>query len=265
MMKLRMAVYIGFTLIAFVIVLFQIPQTVHSQPARPTRNPPAAGGGQGSLAATLTALPAPQVPQSTLIFDPSNGSSSIQATFNAVATQISGLGGNLEATLQAFEMPVPVVLEGDTASFTSSITLSESQINTLLTSVLAASGYGGASVDLIPGGAVTTIPNITLNSQISGTLVFTVNIAVVDGVISLTIISASINGVTIPTSLLDDIVETVEGTLVSTIESALAAASSAQSLTYTVDSIVITDTDFTTVVTVGVSGIPTVAVPTRRP
>jgi hypothetical protein len=227
---------------------------------RPTRAAP-----QGSLQQTITAAAGlvGAGAQATLSAIPQISttlqSGVIQQTMTAAVGSISA---DMQATLRAMTLPTAIILNQGSASVTASMAITEAQINTLVNTALASVGYGGAVVDLVPAGAVITIPNVTLNAQYSGTLVLTVSITAVNGDIVVTLTTATINGRAVPAALVADMQAAVEAAVDSLIAAALAGLSYSASIGYSVDALIVTGTEMNLTITVDLSSLPT---PTRRP
>lgn len=225
--------------------------TAHAQQA-PTRQ-------QRTRSVTVT-IPTVQIPtvgfltpQST-IQRPSLDSSAIQATASAFASGLQDIPGITpvpSGTLAALSEFGSVVYNTSDQSVTVSVTLTEAILNTAFTQAMAAAGYPGSTIDLVNGGAVITIPNVTLSAQFKGTLVMTVSLTTVDGGVEMALVSATINGVNVPVALVEDLMDTLEATLESALTDVVAGYVGMSSVTvaYSIDTLLITDSAITATVT----------------
>lgn len=221
------------------------------------QQPPTRQQRTRSVTVTIPAVQMPTVgfltPQATLQ-RPSLDSNAIQATASAFASGLQSIPGVTaipSGTLAALSEFGSVAYDSANQSVTVNVTLTEAMINTAFTEAMAAVGYPGATIDLVNGGAVITIPNVTLSAQFSGTLVVTVALTVVDGGVEMGLVSASINGVNVPVALVEDLIATLETTLETALTDVVAGYVGMSSVTvgYSIDGLWISDTAITATVT----------------
>lgn len=219
------------------------------------QQPPTRQQRTRSVTVTIPAMPTVGflTPQAT-IQRPSLDSSGIQATASAFASGLQSIPGVTaipSGTLAALSEFGSVAYDSANQSVTVNVTLTEAMMNTAFTEAMAAVGYPGATLDLVNGGAVITIPNVTLSAQFTGTLVVTVALSVVDGGVEMGLVSASINGVNVPVALVEDLIATLETTLETALTDVVAGYVGMGSVTvgYSIDGLWISDTAITATVT----------------
>lgn len=144
----------------------------------------------------------------------------IQATAAAVLTALPTLPGDytledLEAWLTALSENGSISYDPATGTLTVEAEVSETAMNVAIDQALSAAGYeaSAVSVDVVDGALIVTAEDVELNSQISGTLVMTVEIAVVNDVAVVTVSSATINGYPVPASTLDDLTAVMQSAI----------------------------------------------------
>jgi len=178
----------------------------------------------------------------------SQNSAGAQATLQAASTQLIQAADNVQATLSAVVQGTTIIISQDNQSATISYTFPEATINAVVNASLAAAGYPNATADLIAGGIVITVPNITYG-QWTGTLVATYAVSAQNGGLVVTVTSITIAGHSIPTSAFDTLTQSLTDALNSIIE-----ATSETAISYSLDALVITDTQMTVTMTFTYTG-----------
>lgn len=198
----------------------------------------------------------------------------IFATVEAYATQIAVNPAEVEAVISQLLASLPddvdaatleetltywlsmgnvsATIEGHNLSLT--MTYSETGINAILEAALVAAGRDGMNmnVDLVSGGAVVDLVGYTTQDGKSGTLSLYVLLTAVNGRIQIELVSASFNDITVPDRLLSDI----EALLIDSVANALyeyLGVTLNSAMPYSIDSLLITETNFTATVTVTLS------------
>ncbi len=226
----RSSLIVSFGLMLVIVALLAIsltPAAAQRGGARPTRT---SVDTQATLQAAST-----QVAQT---------GAGAQATLQAAATQVMPTAAAAQATLSAIASNSSVVISQSSDSATISYSFPEATISAVISAAYEVVGYPGTSADLIPGGIVVTIPNITYG-QWTGTLVATYTVGVTDGSLTVSLISVTVAGHNAPTSAFASLTDALSAGL----NNVIAASSDATAIGYTIDALVITDTQMTVTVT----------------
>ncbi len=170
---------------------------------------------------------------------------SAQVTLDAALTAAAGSSAGIQATLAALSTQASGSISAGAGSVTVTYTVSEAQVNAAINTVLAAGGYPGATANLIPGGVIVTIPNFTYEG-FTGTLSVTLAVSASANHVSVSIVSVSLNGRAIPVSAVDSVVNMIESAL----QGAVGASLGTLAVSYSIDALVITETEMTATVTV---------------
>jgi hypothetical protein len=181
----------------------------------------------------------------------SNQSSDLlAATVTAISAQMGDTSAELEALLSTLSGQGSVNFDGDMLTATAFI--SEAQVNALLDVLVEASGYdpNAASVDTRADGTVDVIL-VDLSGELSGTLVLTYELSVVDSAVSVELVSVTLNGRLVPMDMLpDDLVAAIELAVnAAAVEPMLSAA-----VAYSIDTLAVTDEGILLGVSVAVVG-----------
>ena len=136
--------------------------------------------------------------------------------------------------------------EGD--ALVATITYSETGLNALLDSAMTLGEYpvDDANVDLIPGGALVDLYGLSAEATLSGDLSLEMLLTAAEGRIEIELVSAALNGRQVPPPALDEI-EALLADMAGAFNQALALA---DGVSYSVDELIITDSNFTAVVTI---------------
>ncbi|MBI1259913.1 MAG: hypothetical protein GC204_20795 [Chloroflexi bacterium] len=176
-------------------------------------------------------------------------STQVILTAQAASTQVMQTATAVAATLNAVATNGALVISKDDTSATVSYSFPEATVSAAVSAAFAAAGYPNASVDLVPGGMVITIPNMSYGAW-TGTMVATFAIGVENGSLTVSLVSVTIAGHSVPSSAFDVLTESLTDVL----NSIITASSSATVVSYTIDSIVFTDTQMTVTVTLDYTG-----------
>lgn len=223
-------------------------EPTNAQPPRPNRTP--------SAPVERPTLQAPQVtpPVVPTLGDQNNLSATVQAvstllaaqavdaraTAAAVLTAIPTLPAEFDsqalmAWLESFSEGLNIAYDPDTHMLTVEATVSETTLNTVIAEAFAIVGYEAAAVavDLVEGAIVIVAEDVTLNDQLSGTLVVTAAVTTVNGEIVVSITGASLNGQALPPAIIAD--------LNAALQAAFDVLVPPEELDYTVEAVTITD------------------------
>ena len=196
----------------------------------------------------LTRTPSSRTPSSSSQLQLPTQSGAAQLTAQAASTQVMQTATVVAATLNAVATHGSVLISKDDTSATVSYSFPEATVSAACSAAFAAAGYPNASVDLVSGGIVVTLPNMTYG-QWTGTLVATFALGVDNGSISASLVSVTIAGQSVPTSAFDALTQSLVSAL-----NGIISATSGFTVTYTIDAIVITDTQMTVTVTLSYTG-----------
>ncbi len=219
------------------------------EPFQFTLTPPATGDYRATVEAFST----------TVQLD----STAVRATLSAVQTQLYALTTAMPMTteellelIEVFVESGSVAYDPETGVVTITTSYSEAAIEQIVIIVLQSAGYDttGLSVDLVPGAILITQSDVQLTEQYSGDLVITITLTVVDGAISADVTNVAINGTSVPEALVEDQSSVILETFSSLDESTLEAAAGGEfDLNYTVDDLIITDTDLILTISISVA------------
>jgi hypothetical protein len=262
-MKKQAVFFVGMFLFVFMLALM-LP--ISAQPPMPGR--PTAGATRPQRPDTTPQIPEITLtPRSTADYRAtaqvlSTGvhldDTFIQATVNALTMQIPSLDTSLPADdlttlIETFLTTGGVIFDLETNSLTVTSMYTEMMVNAAVEAALLTAGYNPSqvSVDLVYGAVKIIVTDVELNSQLKGTLILTVALTAVDGTIQIELVSATINNIQIPQSLLSEIeVDDVFA------EAMNVADSVDLELSYSIDEITITDQEILVVITVMLPNTP---------
>ncbi len=200
-------------------MLLPITPTV-AQGNRPQRTvvPPVAGedGGRIQLTPAGPFPPDREIPDFAATIEALTALSSLnpealQATAQAVINNVPALEGefsseDFSAWIEELLTMGSISFDSDTGALTFTAQLDETTINTMIDEALTAAGYEASSVsiDFVKEYIVVTATEISVTDQISGTVVTTVGLSVVNGEVVADIIGATVNGQLMPNALVEE-------------------------------------------------------------
>jgi hypothetical protein len=223
-----------------------------------------AAGAAGNLAATANAL-------LTQAADVSSNPDAIAATAEYLATQSGVDPAAVQATSAAIATAIydydetalteeqwtalttllngaSVFYDWDSNSVTATAILSETAFNALIDTTLEIYGFEPTQVnaDLVEGGIVFTVTDAALSTALSGTLVFYVELQAVEGHIEANFVWATLNGRDLPEAAVDELATSLEELIAEALSEALAASG----IVYSIDDLMIGETELTVTATV---------------
>ena len=138
------------------------------------------------------------------------GAESIQATVTALSTELRSVSAEFETLLNYFAEQGGIGYEN--GALTAAMFVSEAQANTILDLLVEATGYDPdmASLNITAMGTIEVMLE-DVATGFSGTLMMTYRLAVVNGAVTIELISVTLNGRTVPVTMLPgDVVSAVE-------------------------------------------------------
>lgn len=201
-------------------------------------NPSTVASPPGSYVSTMEAF------ATDLAADATAFSATAEAYTGELATVIAGyaLTDEQAAAIDALLSRYDLLLDQDEQSITLYSTFSEATVNALISAYMenySAYPTSTITVDFVPGGARLTITDVEVNGQ-RVTAEVEVTLSAANGELVVSVVSVTVNGVTIPPQLIDPYIAAFEAAL----DAALAVDAA-----YTVESVMVTDSDLSLVLT----------------
>lgn len=156
--------------------------------------------GVGSISALATEVAATAQYLATTV---DQSAESVQATVTAISSNLGSVSAELEALLSYFGEQGSISYENGTLTVTMFIT--EAQANDLLDVLVQAAGYDPEAmfIDTRADGTVQVIL-VDASADLNGTVVMTYSVAVVEGAVSVQLVSVTLNGRAVPVEMISD-------------------------------------------------------------
>lgn len=128
---------------------------------------------------------------------------SIQATVTAISAELGSLPVDLESLLTYFSGQGSISYENGALTVTMFVT--EAQANDLLDLLVQVAGYDPDAVSLNTTAAGTIeVTLVDVSTDLTGTVMMTYSVAVVDGAVSVQLVSVTLNGRAVPVEMISD-------------------------------------------------------------